>query len=283
MAASKAPLAGPKPTPVQIDVRAVEGALGRKLSISCSDRTTTVPLAEVLSALRMIVNRVADEAVERERRVGRQVSCRAGCGACCRQLVPLSRTEAQQLPELIAGLEPEHRGRVMARFEAAILRLCASGILSRLEKYWTLSREECEALVSEYFGLGIACPFLEGESCSIHAVRPLICRQYLVTSDPVHCANLSQPDISRVAIAADVFTALTRVESTDAGAQPWIPLILAPFERRIESEAKRTVPDWLSLILSQIEKLRLHPGASSVKVASPVKVASTEVPAEPGP
>jgi hypothetical protein len=33
-----------------------------------------------------------------------------------------------------------------------------------------------------YFLQGVACPFLEAESCGIHPDRPLACREYLVTS-----------------------------------------------------------------------------------------------------
>ena len=36
----------------------------------------------------------------------------------------------------------------------------------------------------EYFQLGIPCPFLEEESCSIYHDRPITCREYLVTSPP---------------------------------------------------------------------------------------------------
>ncbi len=47
-----------------------------------------------------------------------------------------------------------------------------------------------------YFHLGIACPFLEDESCSIHADRPISCREYLVTSPAVNCAD-PKPGIDR--------------------------------------------------------------------------------------
>jgi Fe-S-cluster containining protein len=33
------------------------------------------------------------------------------------------------------------------------------------------------------------CPFLEDESCSIHPDRPLVCREYLVTSPAELCAG----------------------------------------------------------------------------------------------
>jgi hypothetical protein len=45
----------------------------------------------------------------------------------------------------------------------------------------------------EYFRLGITCPFLEDGSCSIYEHRPLVCREYLVTSPAAHCARQGDP------------------------------------------------------------------------------------------
>ena len=49
-----------------------------------------VRAAEVMPALQGLVNAVVDAA-----EAGQTISCRKGCGACCRQLVPISRTEGE--------------------------------------------------------------------------------------------------------------------------------------------------------------------------------------------
>jgi Fe-S-cluster containining protein len=41
-----------------------------------------------------------------------------------------------------------------------------------------------------YWSLKIACPFLEDESCSIYADRPMICREYHVTTPVGYCESL---------------------------------------------------------------------------------------------
>src|SRR5690349_17511774 len=49
----------------------------------------------------------------RQRPAGREISCGPGCGACCRQLVPISLTEAAFLhSQVLPGLEEDHRSRV---------------------------------------------------------------------------------------------------------------------------------------------------------------------------
>jgi Fe-S-cluster containining protein len=243
-------------SPVQVDLQITPGIDGPKVSMRCSDRTAVVPLSQLLSALRSLTNAVVDAALERERSAGREISCQAGCGACCRQLVPLSITEARQLPKLIEGLSDAHRGRVQARFNDAISRLRASSLWDRLERYATLSRDERLALGMEYFRLGIACPFLEDESCSIHPVRPLICRQYLVTSPADHCTNPSAETITRVPLSANVLGALIHIEAQEADPPQTAPLVLAPILKLGEGESKKPAPDWMGRLLAQIKTLR---------------------------
>jgi len=160
------------------------------------------------------------------------------------------------LPQLIAGLDEAHRTRVLARFGEAILRLRESGMLRRLEELSTLSKAEREELATDYFRLGIPCPFLEEESCSIHSIRPVVCRQYLVTSAPVHCANPSLRNIAPVPLAANVFGALTGVEAAESNPPQSVPLILALTASVGKDDSKKTVPAWMGLLLEQIRKIR---------------------------
>jgi len=249
-------MAADDPLAIRVDVRVSQGADGPKLGLACSDRTTVVPLSQLLSALRSLTNAVVDAAVERERSTGREVSCKAGCGACCRQLVPLSVTEARQLPQLIAGLDEAHRARVVKRFDEALAKLRTSGMLDSLERFATLSQHERAQLLSAYFKLGIPCPFLEEESCSIHAVRPVICRQFLVTSPPAHCADASAEAVVPVPIAANVLGALQRVEAHEPNPPRSVPLILALSLNLSPDDARKTVPVWMSLLLQQIQRIR---------------------------
>jgi|YNPBryBLVA2012_1023415.scaffolds.fasta_scaffold00180_13 Fe-S-cluster containining protein len=121
---------------------------------------------------------------------GRRISCRAGCGACCSQLVPVSETEAWRLAQVVAGLPAARQAVVRRRFRQAIERLAAAGLLERLRHTERLADLEARRRIGmEYFCLGIPCPFLEEQNCSIYPDRPLRCREYLVTSPAAHCAD----------------------------------------------------------------------------------------------
>jgi NADH:ubiquinone oxidoreductase subunit D len=58
-------------------------------------------------------------AEENARASGATVSCKKGCGACCRQLVPVSEIEARQLKELVEQMPEPRRSEIWARFERA--------------------------------------------------------------------------------------------------------------------------------------------------------------------
>src|SRR5439155_8807845 len=60
---------------------------------------------------------------------GQAVSCGAGCGACCRQLVAISFVEARALADLVAALPSQRRAEIRARFADGVRRLEEAGLL----------------------------------------------------------------------------------------------------------------------------------------------------------
>ena len=157
-----------------------------------------------------------------------EVSCRRGCGACCRQVVPISQPEARHLASVLERLPEPRRSDVRQRFAAAVRRLDESGLRRRLQWPAQLSDAERQSLAADYFRLGIACPFLENEECSIHPERPLVCREYLVTTPAAHCAVPGQAEVRRVGIAGRVSVAMGQMEPQTAERGVWwMPLVLA--------------------------------------------------------
>lgn len=197
-----------------------------------------VPATEVVPALQGLVNAVVAAA-----EAGKSISCRKGCGACCRQLVPVSRTEGERLLALIETMPAERRETLHARFAAAEAALDGAGLATRGQKS---DRE----LSLAYFALAIPCPFLEEESCSIHPERPLVCREYLVTSPAELCAGPAQEGVTPVAVPKVSMAARgLQDESED-----WFPLagLMAWASTRPSNGIRRTGPEWVQRFLKGI-------------------------------
>src|SRR5438445_13337193 len=66
---------------------------GRPVHLNITVPTGPTPLRDLLPVFHGLANLVVDIAEQDVVRAGEHVSCRAGCGACCRQLVPVSESE----------------------------------------------------------------------------------------------------------------------------------------------------------------------------------------------
>ncbi|RUL87196.1 hypothetical protein [Tautonia sociabilis] len=105
-------------------------------------------LLPIARGLEEIAERVAEEAVERS---GKAISCAKGCGACCRQLVPISPLEAHQLRELVASLPKPRRSEVRDRFTEAIRRLGEAGLLEAMRDPGAVPVADCKRFALDYF------------------------------------------------------------------------------------------------------------------------------------
>ena len=182
----------------------------------------------MLPVFRTVCGSIVDWTVKRIEREGRSISCKAGCGACCRQMVPISRTEVRRLAELVSQMSEERRGAVRQRFAAAVRRFSDAGLIERLRADKKPTGRDYKELGLAYFQKGVACPFLENESCSIHPERPLVCREYVVVSPPENCARENGLPVEAVKMQLEASKALTAIDDAeDKNFTNWIPLILS--------------------------------------------------------
>lgn len=152
----------------------------------------TVQLYELLPLFQSITDKIVEIAIAETREKGKSISCRSGCGACCSQLVPISKAEGAALLKLIESMPVEKQDEVRSRFAGNMAVLNESGLLQALqEAMLDHDRNQLRAVGRTYFGLNLPCPFLQNQSCSIHPQRPLSCREFLVVSNPKYC---SEPD-----------------------------------------------------------------------------------------
>src|SRR4051794_35655236 len=83
--------------------------LDKQTTVTLEVGTGDRPLGDVLPAARQLSEQITAVGVETAAREGRQVSCRSGCGACCRQLVVISPLEAVAVADVVATMPPQRQ------------------------------------------------------------------------------------------------------------------------------------------------------------------------------
>jgi Fe-S-cluster containining protein len=204
------------------------GLGGGKVAASAVVPAGETNLTQILPVLRSLDDSLISAAVAQQLTPeGRTVSCKAGCGACCRQMVPLSIFEAEALGDWIRTLPEPQQQELERRFQNALRKFAASGLIDRMvNEEWLARTESARDLAIKYLYERVPCPFLVDESCSIHPIRPLACREYLVSSSPEHCFD---PTTERV-VPVDIPLKLSRVlirmgAELEHDPRGWIPLV----------------------------------------------------------
>ncbi len=226
---------------------------GETLTISLTVPKGPCAAEAVLPDAQRVANQITDMVERRVRAAGAKISCAKGCGACCRQLVPVSPVEARHLAAVVEKLPPERAAAVRARFAAARAQMADAGVTP--QGHPDDDREAYRAFGLQYFRQGVPCPFLEDESCSIHPDRPLVCREYLVTSPPEACGALGAGRVTKVAVPLRLWAVFARSASPD-GTLEWMPLIdaLDHAATHPHSPADRTGPERVQALLAAMQK-----------------------------
>ena len=218
----------PAPSTVKANFSLPVGGASLNASVQLPAGRTT--LTELLPIIQNLENAIVDKIGSEAAAAGHPISCRAGCGACCRQLVPISLFEAEALAVWLATLPEERLAVLRERFSSANAALRDAGITERiLNGSWSLNEKQSTQLAIDYFHAGVPCPFLENESCSIHPMRPLVCREYLVTSSPELCKDPAANDVSGVELPLRLSRAMfafgQEIEQDHRGTMPLVFLL----------------------------------------------------------
>ncbi len=225
-----------------------------------------VTVEEMLPVFHGIGSTLIQITVKQIENEGRAISCRAGCGACCRQIVPITEHEARALAQFVLDMPEPRRTRILLRFRDAVAQLESAGLRLRIEQlHQMLDAKERERLGLDYFKLGVPCPFLEDESCSIHEVRPMSCREYLVTSDAIHCQDPAGKKVEGVYLPGKPSHALSTFGDGDGRTR----FILVPLVLSLQfaaanppPEASVFAPDMLKRFLAKLQGLEDLPAGA---------------------
>lgn len=244
---------GATPQP-QIEMTLRWHAGDKELPLELSLPAQAVEPQAILPALRQLVNDVVAASVEALENHGRHVTCKAGCGACCRQLVPIADFEAHAIAALIERMPEERRAHVRRRFAEAERQLAAARPLDEIIA--ALNGDDRYDFAVDYFSYGVACPFLEDESCSIYPDRPLICREYLVHTPVEHCSKVGEHGIGVVPINR-ASKALFRLSTMhDKPSERRVPLSLVPYwtSRNPANYPTTNGADWMMRFVMAMEQ-----------------------------
>lgn len=265
------------PSPASSVAAEVELSAGPwRLQLKTTIPTGPTRLRQMLPLVQSLADAVVDGAVKAVEAQGHKVSCQKGCGACCRQLVPISEEEARRIRDLVNDLPEPRRSEVRARFAAARRQLEQAGLVTELlaSEQWT--DESFVRLGMSYFQQGIPCPFLEEESCSIYADRPITCREYLVTSPAANCRQPSPETVHRVPLPLRVCTVLARPapEPPPGRFLLPVPLILAPewADTHPDEPPPRPGPELLQELLGRLAENEQSPREPAQLVGDPIPV-----------
>ncbi len=228
---------------------------GTPLEMQMTVPTKPVKPQKMLPVFQQMANSFVGLGVDAVTSSGKTVSCKAGCGACCRQTVPLAEIEAYQIAELVENLPEPRRIEIKKRFEKACEHFQKKGWFERFQNCAGLTENARKKIIADYFFEGIACPFLDDEACSIHQQRPLACREYLVTSEAEYCGSFSAEKIKTVGLPVKPSESLRKVgQLQELIPINFIPLVVALewVNKHPEEFAEKTGEQWMADFFSSL-------------------------------
>lgn len=231
---------------------------GEPVKLGMSVPSEPVKFRAMLPILRKMSNSFIEMGVSQINAAGGDISCRAGCGACCRQIVPISEAEAYDLRGLVDSMPEPRRSEIIDRFRSGLAKLNSDGYFDMLSAAAKGSDADYEVAIKEYFRFQIACPFLENESCSIHDSRPVTCREYLVTSPPELCNSAEGTGVKNVRHFFQVKEALISTARDKTPVElPFVPLIriLEWTEANPSDDKIKMGRDWMKVFFGELSRL----------------------------
>jgi Fe-S-cluster containining protein len=227
-----------------------------RLTTAIDVPTGPIPITAIVPLTRRLGEEAAELEIRQVTEAGQTISCRKGCAACCRMLVPLSAPEAFALREYVGQLPTDRRTILLNRLSDTKNRLKREGLWDRLndiaEATMAVPDQELDPINRAYYALRMPCPYLENELCSIYEARPAACRELLVTSPAELCQDLVQNPVTPLPVSMRIGSILGLVWGTLTSSPPrLIPLPKAlEWAERHEKESRRTWPG--SSLLDQV-------------------------------
>lgn len=217
-----------------------------------------VKVQTMLPVFRSLTNGLVDIAIDASTEVGKPISCKKGCGACCRMAIPISEPEAYRLRQVIEDMPEPRQSVIRKRFEDGMRTFAGDPSLEYMFQRPNGPKEEERNIraLDAYYEKRIPCPFLEEESCSIYEERPLICRQFVVTSPAAFCERVDGKGVERVPLLARPSDALILTATDPAqehvASMPMI-VLLEWTDKNPDTAPERTGAEWMATFTKHLQ------------------------------
>ena len=213
-----------------------------------------ITLADLVPVAREIADLLVRIATKQRRQDGDCISCRKGCTACCRYLVPVSAPEAVCLWNKIRSMPEETRRRLLEPCIHTARTVLSAHQAARGDAP-SPPNTTLYQLGRWYAGLELPCPFLDKKVCAIYGLRPIVCQEHIATSPVRYCGGF-QP--AEGALAPPPLRMSEALAQLSAELQPdWpkailLPLSLAWANDRTEAQDRAFPPRMLFARLGEI-------------------------------
>ena len=100
----------------------------RQVPISVAVPDYDVAAVELIPVYQAITDKVVSNNAQESEANGKAISCRAGCGSCCNQMVPVTLLEAEHLSKVVKRMPEPKQSRVRQRFKAIEEKMQTTGL-----------------------------------------------------------------------------------------------------------------------------------------------------------
>ena len=193
---------------VELNLKILDNSLNFKIGA----KDCTAKISDLVPIARAVSGRIIQIVTDKLASDGNSVSCRKGCCHCCHYLLPVSTPEAFRLAYEILTMPPIRQEAILRSTINAAKKIMELG-LPESENNSPANKPDLIDISNWYKELNLPCPFLVENACSIYNIRPLVCREYMVTSPPDNCKKNS--NISPDTVTLPVTTAKVLMNIAD--------------------------------------------------------------------
>ncbi len=237
------------PVPFDLLVKTAIGRVGGRLQLPEEMR-----LGEFAWSVLQLDEQLIGQAVRFDlRNKDKSISCAKGCGACCKQMVPVSPPEAFMIADVVASYPAARRKELLERMATIRTRLAEAGFNEKFKL------EHFKAVAVEYFKMNMPCPFLEEDSCTVHPERPFVCREFLVTSPAELCGDsIHFGKVRAVPLSVRMTDAMSRlageVLEKESTAIPLVGCVEWALEHREDAERRFDGPKLMTRLVEMLHE-----------------------------